>query len=46
MPYDCGEEPGKGDYKCTKCGQIITLDDSTDKLPPCPKCEKCSWIRT
>ncbi len=33
-----GEKPGKGTYKCTNCGQIVVLDDSTDTLPPCPKC--------
>lgn len=33
-----GEKPGKGKYKCKKCGQIVELDDSTDTLPPCPKC--------
>lgn len=45
MAYTCGEEPGKGKYKCITpgCGEIITLDDDTDELPPCPKCEKCNW---
>ncbi|GAB6170606.1 hypothetical protein JCM15765_08810 [Paradesulfitobacterium aromaticivorans] len=33
-----GEKPGKGSYQCTKCGQIIRLDDNTDTLPPCPRC--------
>lgn len=31
-----GEKPGKGTYKCTKCGKLVTLDDDTDRLPPCP----------
>ncbi len=37
MTYNTGEKPGAGDYECTKCGQIVTLDDNTDTLPPCPK---------
>lgn len=34
-----GEKPGKGTYYCTNCGQAVTLDDDTDTLPPCPKCD-------
>ena len=33
-----GEKPGKGNYRCNKCGQIVRLDDDSDTLPPCPKC--------
>ena len=33
-----GEKPGKGTYKCRKCGTTVTLDDHDDTLPPCPKC--------
>lgn len=33
-----GEKPGEGTYKCVKCGCVIKLDDNTDTLPPCPKC--------
>lgn len=33
-----GEKPGKGTYACRKCGQTVKLDDSSDTLPPCPKC--------
>ena len=43
MVYNCGEKPGKGRYKCNSCGEIIVLDDNTDRLPPCPSCEKCNW---
>jgi hypothetical protein len=28
-----GEKPGKGTYKCTKDGQLVTLDDNSDVLP-------------
>ena len=33
-----GESPGIGTYRCTNCGQTVTLDDADDTLPPCPKC--------
>lgn len=33
-----GERPGKGTYACIACGTEVTLDDATDTLPPCPKC--------
>ncbi|MGK0468557.1 MAG: DNA-directed RNA polymerase subunit RPC12/RpoP [Clostridium sp.] len=38
MIYKTGEKPGKGTYICTKCGQKVVLYDTTDTLPPCPKC--------
>jgi DNA-directed RNA polymerase subunit RPC12/RpoP len=44
MP-NTGEKPGKGTYKCTKCGELIHLDDSTDTMPPCPKCNGTSFIK-
>ena len=43
MSFKCGEEPGKGIYRCTNCGHIVRLDDNTDKLPPCPNCKKCEY---
>jgi len=33
-----GEKPGAGTYGCCACGQIVTLDEDTDTLPPCPNC--------
>lgn len=36
--YNTGEKPGKGVYECETCGQKVVLDDTTDTLPPCPKC--------
>lgn len=33
-----GEKPGTETYTCAKCGQVVVLDDNTDTLPPCPKC--------
>lgn len=40
-----GEKPGKGVYKCTACGTRVRLDDTTDTLPPCPKCSKTNFIK-
>lgn len=37
MP-NTGEKPGKGEYTCVKCGQVVKLNDEEDKLPPCPNC--------
>ena len=33
-----GEKPGAGQYTCKECGKTLTLDDETDKLPPCSNC--------
>lgn len=33
-----GEKSGKGEYTCDNCGQVVVLDDDTDTMPPCPKC--------
>ncbi|MCK4524583.1 hypothetical protein KAU15_06620 [candidate division WOR-3 bacterium] len=38
LQQSTGEKPGKGTYKCTRCGQEVILDDTTDTLPPCLKC--------
>lgn len=43
--YKTGEKPGKGTYECTSCGQKVVLDDHNDTLPPCPKCEKTTYIK-
>lgn len=40
-----GQKPGKGTYKCTKCGQLVVLDDSTDTLPPCPSCDGINFVK-
>ncbi|HCS66486.1 MAG TPA: hypothetical protein DIW64_21795 [Cellvibrio sp.] len=34
-----GEKPGVGYYICIKCGQNVHLNDHSDRLPPCPKCQ-------
>ncbi|HSU12632.1 zinc ribbon-containing protein [Longimicrobium sp.] len=33
-----GEKPGKGTYYCRKCGSPKVLNDASDVLPPCSKC--------
>ncbi len=43
--HTTGEKPGKGTYKCTKCTTRITLDDMTDTLPPCPKCDGTQFVK-
>lgn len=40
-----GEKPGVGTYKCTNCGELVHLDQNTDKLPPCPKCHETDYTR-
>jgi len=40
-----GEKPGKGTYICRNCGQKVILDDNTDTLPPCPKCDKTDFYK-
>lgn len=38
-----GEKPGIGIYTCTSCQTKVKLDDTTDTLPPCPKCHKTNY---
>jgi len=38
-----GEVPGKGTYACTKCGQVVILDDDSDTMPPCPRCHNTEF---
>ncbi|SJZ99882.1 zinc ribbon-containing protein [Selenihalanaerobacter shriftii] len=37
MP-NTGQQPGKGTYKCTKCGKEVELKDDKERLPGCPAC--------
>ena len=41
-----GEKPGIGTYICKNCKTRITLDDSTDTMPPCPKCSKTEFRKS
>lgn len=45
MTYSTGEKPGIGTYTCTHCGTKVRLDDSTDTLPPCPKCSNTQFTK-
>ncbi len=38
-----GEKPGKGTYICKNCGQKVVLNDNSDALPPCPKCDHTEY---
>ncbi len=40
-----GEKPGKGTYVCTNCELHVVLDDTTDTLPPCPKCNNTNFYK-
>ena len=35
--YFSYSKPGKGKYRCLKCGFVIELDDN-EELPLCPMC--------
>ncbi len=39
MPYTSGDRPGKGRYLCLGCGKVLTLDHTTETLPPCRICK-------
>ena len=39
-----GEKPGKGRYRCKRCGTKLILDDTDDRLPPCPKCHHTEFL--
>ena len=41
--YSTGDRPGKGRYRCVKCGEIVALDDDSDTLPPCSSCDATEW---
>ncbi len=47
MAHSIGEKPGKGTYQ-DLYGHKVTLDDSTDALPPCAICgtgQTTTWYR-
>ncbi len=41
--FTSGDKPGKGKYKCKKCGKEITLENDSQELPRCPKCGHDKW---
>lgn len=38
-----GEKPGIGIYVCVSCGQKVFLNDFSDRLPPCPRCQSTEY---
>ena len=43
--YSSGQKPGKGDYKCSTCGEIVHLEKDTDTLPICPICRRTTYTK-
>ena len=43
--FKSGTAPGKGTYKCTRCGKIVILETDEDLLPTCPKCGNENYHR-
>lgn len=41
-----GEKLEVGTYNCDNCGQVVVLDDNTDTLSLCPKCNGTESIKT
>ena len=41
-PVPAGSDVSAGTYKCTNCGNELSVD-STQSLPPCPECGKGEW---
>jgi len=40
-----GEKQEKGIYECTKCYTEVILDDTTDTLPTCPRCNGTNFAK-
>jgi len=41
-PVPSGSDVSAGTYRCTECGYDLSVQ-STQSLPPCPKCSNGSW---
>ena len=41
-PIPTGSDVSAGTYRCTECGNEITVG-SVKSLPPCPRCDNNSW---
>jgi len=37
--FRSGEKPGKGWYVCIRCNEDLFLNEDSDRLPPCAKCD-------
>lgn len=45
MTINTGSYPGVGIYYCKTCGKTLRLDESTDRMPPCSKCDSTVFDR-
>jgi predicted RNA-binding Zn-ribbon protein involved in translation (DUF1610 family) len=41
-PIRAGSDVTSGTYRCTTCGNTITMD-SKSSIPPCPSCNNGEW---
>lgn len=41
-PIPAGSDVSAGTYRCTNCGNEITMD-SQSSIPPCPACNNGEW---
>lgn len=41
-PIPAGSDVSAGTYRCTNCGNEITMG-SQSSIPPCPSCGKGEW---
>jgi len=41
-PVPAGSDVSAGTYRCTNCGNEITMD-SQSSIPPCPACNNGEW---
>ncbi len=41
--FTTDEKPGNGKYECTKCGEIVILNDKNKTLPTCTRCRNEDW---
>lgn len=38
-----GEAPGKGEYICVICEEVVALKNDSDALPRCPRCDATTF---
>jgi hypothetical protein len=43
MMSSTGDKPGAGIYTCNNCGQIVTLEDDKNTLPPSSSCKELEY---
>jgi len=41
-PVHAGSDVSAGTYRCTNCGNEITVSSQTS-IPPCPSCNNGEW---